>query len=234
MRSKLLTLFSSGVVLPPIVQTGLVAEYRFDDGSGQALTDYGSSGWDLQLGSTSGADTNDPTWVTAGLQFATDDYCYRTTGPTVSQPTTHVIVANHNPTDETALYLFDGGTDPGRQVAYHNDAGATEDELNVWAGAFIVPHGTGTFKRGWKVHTFIFNGASSKYYDSNSQILSGNAGAGGLEGLTVCAKYDFGQIMDVATVGYHAVYNTALDTDEIAENVTALTTIMAARGVTIT
>ena len=54
--SRLLMLFGGSA--PAIVTDGLVAEYRFDDGSGETLADYGGNGYDLQLGSTSGADTN--------------------------------------------------------------------------------------------------------------------------------------------------------------------------------
>jgi hypothetical protein len=58
----------------PIVQAGLVVYYRFDEGSGQTLTDHSSNGNSGTLGSTAGADTNDPSWNAEGLSFATDDY----------------------------------------------------------------------------------------------------------------------------------------------------------------
>lgn len=56
--------------LPP----GLQALYSFADGSGQTLSDGSGNGRDGTLGSTVGADTNDPAWVTEGLSFATDDF----------------------------------------------------------------------------------------------------------------------------------------------------------------
>ena len=37
-----------------------MAEYRFDDGSGQVLTDYSGNAKHGELGTTSGSDTNDP------------------------------------------------------------------------------------------------------------------------------------------------------------------------------
>jgi hypothetical protein len=58
----------------PIVQPGLVVYYRFDEASGQALTDRSGGGHGGTLGSTAGADTNDPSWVAEGLSFATDDF----------------------------------------------------------------------------------------------------------------------------------------------------------------
>jgi hypothetical protein len=45
-----------------IVQDGMVAEWRFDDGAGQVLTDH-AGGHHGQLGSTAGSDTNDPAWT---------------------------------------------------------------------------------------------------------------------------------------------------------------------------
>lgn len=59
---------------PAPVSDGLQALYHFADGAGQALADSSGHGRNGVLGSTSGADTNDPTWVTAGLSFTTDDY----------------------------------------------------------------------------------------------------------------------------------------------------------------
>jgi Concanavalin A-like lectin/glucanases superfamily len=71
MSILLLQLPQSGT---PIVQSGLVVYYRFDAGSGQTVTDYSGLGNGGTLGSTAGADTNDPSWVAAGLSFTTDDY----------------------------------------------------------------------------------------------------------------------------------------------------------------
>jgi hypothetical protein len=58
----------------PIVQAGLVVYYRLDEGSGQVVTDHSGNGHNGTLGSTAGADTNDPSWVPEGLGFTTDDY----------------------------------------------------------------------------------------------------------------------------------------------------------------
>jgi hypothetical protein len=63
---------SSEAILPPVTD-GLRGWYKFNEGSGQSVTDYSGNGNHGQLGTTAGADTNDPTWVTSGLQFITDD-----------------------------------------------------------------------------------------------------------------------------------------------------------------
>jgi hypothetical protein len=46
-------------------EPGLVAYYRFDEGSGQILNDTTANQNDGQLGSTPSNDSNDPTWVTS-------------------------------------------------------------------------------------------------------------------------------------------------------------------------
>jgi hypothetical protein len=58
----------------PIVQAGLVVYYRFDEGAGQTVADHSGNGIGGTLGSTAGADTNDPAWDAEGLSFTTDDY----------------------------------------------------------------------------------------------------------------------------------------------------------------
>jgi hypothetical protein len=67
-------LLQRGASAIPIVQAGLVVYYRLDEGSGQAVADQTGNGHNGTLGSTAGADTNDPSWVPEGLSFTTDDY----------------------------------------------------------------------------------------------------------------------------------------------------------------
>jgi hypothetical protein len=57
-----------------LVRSGLLAEYRFNEGAGQVLHDYSGNNNHGMLGSSVGSDTNDPTWATTGTTFTTDDY----------------------------------------------------------------------------------------------------------------------------------------------------------------
>ena len=59
---------------PQPVPSGLLAMYHMDEGSGQMVADSSGAGRNGTLGSTAGADTNDPAWTAAGLSFSTDDY----------------------------------------------------------------------------------------------------------------------------------------------------------------
>lgn len=67
-------LLRSGPSGPGIVAAGLQAFYAFDEGVGQTLEDGSGGGNDGTLGSTAGADTNDPTWTGEGLRFTIDDF----------------------------------------------------------------------------------------------------------------------------------------------------------------
>ena len=52
------------------ISNGLVLAFKFDEGSGQVANDLSPSKLHGQLGSTSGADANDPTWISPrGLAF---------------------------------------------------------------------------------------------------------------------------------------------------------------------
>jgi hypothetical protein len=60
---------------PSIVPAGLIAEWRFNSGSGQTLIDYSGNGHHGRLGSTTGSDVNDPVWNAQGLSFdGVNDY----------------------------------------------------------------------------------------------------------------------------------------------------------------
>jgi hypothetical protein len=57
---------------PAIVAGSLIAEWRFDQGGGQTLIDYSGNGHHGQLGSTAGADVNDPAWQSAPARLDFD------------------------------------------------------------------------------------------------------------------------------------------------------------------
>lgn len=71
---SILLLKRSAPTGPAPVAAGLQVLSWLDEGSGQTATDHSGLARDGVLGSTAGADTNDPVWSAAGLQFATDDW----------------------------------------------------------------------------------------------------------------------------------------------------------------
>jgi hypothetical protein len=79
-----------------LVRSGLVAEYRFNEGSGQILYDYSGNNNHGTLGSTTGSDTNDPTYTGQGALCTTDDYFTGLTGLGANAAQTLMIVLNFN------------------------------------------------------------------------------------------------------------------------------------------
>ena len=95
---------AKGSALPSIVQAGLVAEWRFDDGAGQVLTDSTGNGNHGQLGSTTGADAADPTWTAQGLSFDGGDFVdCGTLGIAGTQARTLIYVGRSSGTGSTQL-----------------------------------------------------------------------------------------------------------------------------------
>jgi len=75
-----LLLMASSPLRQLLSTPGLVACYLpylqiAQSATGQSLIDYSGKGNHAQLGSTAGADTNDPSWGTNALTFGGDDYC---------------------------------------------------------------------------------------------------------------------------------------------------------------
>jgi len=50
-------------------ETGLIAYWRMNEGSGQTVFDFSGSGYDLQLGSAPNSDTNDPAWLLTNCPY---------------------------------------------------------------------------------------------------------------------------------------------------------------------
>jgi Concanavalin A-like lectin/glucanases superfamily len=131
----------------PIVSPGLVAYYRFDEGSGQTLADQSGNGHDGTLGSTAGADTNDPSWVAEGLSFATDDY---------------VSTENDAATRPDAWTVC---------VAVNFDAGVDDQPLVAWGAIGSARPGFYLSFLGSPYRPIIYQGASNfRYFKANDPV----------------------------------------------------------------
>ena len=74
-----LLFMQNGLAPYGVPRNGLIALYdpgrqMLTGATGQTLIDFSGKGNSAQLGSTAGADTNDPSYSGAGLVFGTDDY----------------------------------------------------------------------------------------------------------------------------------------------------------------
>jgi len=131
----------------PIVQAGLVVYYRFDAGSGQTVADQSGNGHAGTLGSTAGADTNDPTWVAEGLDFTTDDY---------------VSTANNAATRPDAWTVC---------TAVRFDPAVADQPLVAWGTIGSARPGVYSSFLGSPYRPIIYQGASNfRYFKANDPV----------------------------------------------------------------
>jgi hypothetical protein len=109
----------------------LVALWRFNEGEGDVLGDTSGEDNDGELGTTSGADDEDPTWVPEGLLFdGVDDYC---TAPFLVDP---------DADDFTAFAIFRASEAGQRRVILHQTDGTGTGRvwLEIDESNFIATH----------------------------------------------------------------------------------------------
>jgi hypothetical protein len=219
---------------PHFVTRGLVALYDFVQGANsQVLYDISGNGNDGQLGSTTGVDTNDPTWTSEGLSFdAVDD---RVDAP---------YAAFNFQGDATGMVAFKPKTLKHQMPIFrHNPSGATNynlETLNTGAlrfewhdGAFqnvisdvVLTAGTAadvSFRRKGTTLDF-FHGTDS----AGSRIVTAPTASANNFGIGWKTS-NFNDI-DVYLL---AVYNVALTDTEMAQNHRAAQHLMSLRGITI-
>ncbi|MBN1406485.1 MAG: T9SS type A sorting domain-containing protein [Calditrichaceae bacterium] len=92
-------------------ESNLIAYWPMDDGSGQVVTDYQSSGNnDGTLGATSGSGTDDPAWVTSAAPIGENSAFVITTDPTSVGPAggdvTVTITSTPDASNNLMVYQF--------------------------------------------------------------------------------------------------------------------------------
>jgi len=129
-------------------ESGLVAYWRMDDGSGQTVDDLTSNSIDGTLGSTTGSDDSDPTWVTSGAAIG-DASAYDYDGTNPGDFSVNLV---HTDGDDITA-TGDGGTITGIQVYRVDEAPNvttppsgfdTIDPLRYW-GVYIVGSSAPTY-----------------------------------------------------------------------------------------
>lgn len=101
------------------LNSGLVLHYTFDEGTGQTMSDASPSGYHARCGSSSGADSSDPTWVTGkiggAMQFDGNNDYIRTTNNFVPPATATIsfwMRGAGNPSSTVRLF----GTTTGWEI----------------------------------------------------------------------------------------------------------------------
>ena len=240
-----------GAASPTIVQSGLVGEWRFDDGAGQVLSDY-AGGHHGQLGVDAGA-ANDPAWVAGGLSFTglhgSEFDCVVTQAFSFPSPAYHVDVVGR----------FTGSAAPGVDftVAFGREVGNPADDDNtpltifrsgtgVQTIAFRVGNGTahvdssaaGTvFDDAWHYLSIDYAGGNIHVEQDGTEILNA---ALGITPNGASAAALFGAFWDLtATIpftgilGYITVYDHNFSVEERAQQAAALAAIFAGRGIAL-
>lgn len=217
-------------VMAPTFENNLFAAY---DGTEVTAADDRVSSWTDQTGSynaTQSTDDYKPYLITSntgnGLHPVLD---FRGTGifqdygqhlatdawTALSQRT--IFLVNHRDAEDTNSYLVDGIAKSNRNAIFLSDAGVTDE--GIYAGS-TGANGPAALFGQWAITTAVFNGDASLLRVGGAQVGPLNPGSHTLTGLTI------GGMGPLPNRGYGAlngqiaellVYNTALDSDQIAE-----------------
>jgi hypothetical protein len=212
-----------------VPRAGLVAEYRFNEGTGQALRDYGPRGFTGQLGSSASSDSNDPVWTPQGLYFVTDDVV--TCG--ALGPIDTVYIVFHNDAEISAATEWDGligftSNDTILSVG-GNVSGTISNEIitvlvtTPYLTRYYYTSATDTIAAGWHTLALVWR---NTYYDI---ILDGRSKYTGKNGTApqaskiTASSASIGNSLPVGTrsfegtIAYVAMWDRALSTNELSK-----------------
>ena len=230
-----------------IPRSGLVCWHDLYDPTESlaSVPDLSGNGYSLQLGSTAGEDTNDPSWVSdgLGLSFVTDDYCLTPTltGVDPSAPWTVVLAGVWN------LYAK-GKTLWGLSTAtYWHRIYRTADSVNYtrvhsYAGSDASYSTTPTLYPSYTSPVALVARANAdsvmlKDMGTGSTATCTNANPAGecRIGLGCVAKSSIadGSSADSMTAYSHLFYSRALSNAEIQRIYRSLRATWQSRGVSI-
>ena len=217
-----------------IRDANLVAEYRFNEGQGQVLTDYTGNGHDGQLGSTGGADADDPDWSAEGLVFTaanSDIVTCDTAG--ISGGAARTVIAAVFPNASGQFGIEWPGSGPNFERYTLRELGLSLLRLEV-AGAGYTSTTLTITGEAWN---FVAVTQSTSNLNTAVLYLNGASEAVTLDQvIDTKGNFTFGRsagVFQEMRAAYGLVYNIALTADQIEQNRTALTNILAARGITL-
>jgi hypothetical protein len=222
----------------------MLAEWRFNDGSGQQLTDYSGNGYHGTLGATSGSSTDDPTWDASGyLSFDGGDYVTLPTLPAHQGLDIVFYTGSAISAATSAAHLWSHSSDSS-QIAFGSVTGALTNEIvsiiqnspEYTAGPRVAwAHASDTIAAGWHLlqldfrsgtptWDIVLDGTNKANVVSSvpAQIVSA-AGFFARRSLSASAFF-------TGRIGYATVYSSARTTAQVAQNRAALKAIMAGRG----
>lgn len=219
----------------PLFTENLVSEWRFDDGSGDTLTDYVGSN-DGQLGSAAGADANDPDWVAAGLDFPTTGDRVQITGLTFDPSAgawSLSFVGRYDSVQavDVTLWSQQNGTGTGRSILIID---TTDDTM----GSFLSgteTSATQTISTGYHHFTLTYNGSGTlTYYLDGDAGVTASATPEAANGAHWIGsnKAGLGEFSD--PIAWALYYNAAISEAGNNQNCRHIAAALAARSVTLT
>lgn len=216
-----------------LIQDGLVAHYKFDEGSGQVLNDSGPNGWHGTLGGSGASASDDPTWDAEGLVFASSGDMNFARFP---------FTAERLPTGaSTYQWLVKITTVSfwGSHIGQLPSGTAPRpwwdgSQLRIRDGGDIITVNHGGTHTSWHLLTFTYAAGDQKLYRNATQI--GTAAltktfAGSNDGYRIGSVDQFDRLSGKA--GYFALYNRPLTADEVTANYNTIKTEVAARGIAL-
>ena len=214
---------------PAIVQDGLIAEWRFDEGAGQVLTDHAGNGHHGQLGSTAGADAADPTWTAQGLSFDGGDFVEHDTVGIAGGAARTVLAVIKTGSTFSLEWRGTGGSFT-RWTLRERDNGFVRLEVQ----------GAGhTTSFAFPIDEWFFVGATQANSNLNSCIVYFNDSSAALPVsavLNTTGNFAWARINGAPVAmeaAYGLVYDRALSPAEVEHNRQVLQSILASRGITL-
>lgn len=155
-----------------------IAEWNFDEGSGQSANDISGNANTGQLGSTSGVDVTDPVWAIGktgkGLSFdGVEDYVNAGTGLSIS-PTSSISISSWIKTNSDGRVIIRNRTAGySLHVGNWNAVGGTAHKASFWiysSGSFrIVTSTTSVDDNNWHFIQGTFDGNTLKIFIDGKQ-----------------------------------------------------------------
>lgn len=220
---------------PKIVRSGLVAEFRFDERSGQTLRDYTGNGYDGVLGTSNEVDVSDPILTPQGYNFGSDENDIRTIvlNKEIIFTGTFTIMSVYSP---AVLERSNGaGVYCAGHTTYTNKIGAKSTVhlirvLNNGTISNTVPPLSVNVNRMISV-TRDASGNVDLYVNKGTanRMLTGQSGNSYWNMVGNCNTNS----SMLGWLYYQLFYNVALTPAQIAFNFNALQKILAKRGVTL-
>jgi hypothetical protein len=215
-------------LLEGILTDDLVAFWRFDEGSGDVLTDYSGNANHGQLGNSAGADADDPDWVLGGLDFPNSDD--RVTAP---------FLLNPNTTDFTVLMALRVSSDATLRIPLKQAAGSGTGR--TWL-RLESTHQIATFGSAQQTHTTVLTpdewyvaclrksgGTLSLFIDGADKQDFSDTFPSTADGVMHIGNHDTVDFPFLDTIALCAVYSNDLTDQQVADVSAAMAQILSDR-----